>query len=489
MQDLVVPPDPALLESMRAIGYTVESAVADVIDNSIAAGAQRVEVLISASGPFQLAVLDDGSGMSPTDAVNAMKLAATSPTVNRQPDDLGRFGLGMKTASLSQCRELTLVTRKNGELTALRWSLDHLMATGNWSLLRLEESHLEGLIGWSQFRDSQDGTLVHWGSLDHLRLSQGDQQGDLDRVALRVRDHMALVFHRFISGDGARRIQFLMNGREIDPIDPFLSRSPKIQKSSWESIDVDGHSVHLMAYTLPYLNRMSSRERKAVLSHGTLRDTQGFYVYRAARLVIWGTWFRVTPRTELAKLTRVRVDIPNTLDHLWSLDVKKSKADPPPQIRSRLKELARTMTLPSEQVQTYRGRRVQQTPSMDMVWALNVNGDRFNYEINLDHPTIEAFTRTLSERQRKQFGLLLADIQTTFPIIDAHNRMSGDGLPPDSEPDEALLDRAEAAWELSKGTGLSWDVEDFITATARAEPYASVTNFAQHLRRRLESDS
>ena len=138
MKTIVVTPDPALLESMRSIGYTVESAVADVIDNSVAAGASNVEILFSSAGPFQIAVVDDGDGMSAEDAITAMRLAATSPTTERRPEDLGRFGLGLKTASLSQCRVLTIATKKDGVLTVLRWSLDHVIESGEWSLLELD---------------------------------------------------------------------------------------------------------------------------------------------------------------------------------------------------------------------------------------------------------------------------------------------------------------------------------------------------------------
>ena len=140
MKTIVVTPDPALLESMRSIGYTIESAVADVIDNSVAANASNVEILFSSSGPFEIAVVDDGTGMSRDEAVTAMRLAATSPTTERRPEDLGRFGLGLKTASLSQCRTLTLATKKNGELTVLRWSLDYVIDTGDWSLIELDPS-------------------------------------------------------------------------------------------------------------------------------------------------------------------------------------------------------------------------------------------------------------------------------------------------------------------------------------------------------------
>ena len=214
----------------------------------------------------------------------------------------------------------------------------------------------------------------------------GTNSTDFDRVAVQVREHVALVFHLFNSGDSVRKIAFKLNGGPILPIDPFLSTSLKTQQTDWEPIDIDGQRVRLKAFTLPYLNRLSAAERSAALRLGGLRETQGFYVYRGGRLVIWGTWFRVAPRSEMAKLTRVRVDIPNSLDHLWALDVKKSTAAPPPLVRRRLSELAKTMMLPSQKVQEFRGRKVNQPAKVDHVWDLRLNGDEFSYEINIDHP-------------------------------------------------------------------------------------------------------
>lgn len=483
MKSIDAPPDPALLESMRSIGYTVESAVADVIDNSIAAGASQVDVLVSADGPFHLAVVDNGRGMTRPEAVDAMRLAAVSPSKARGPEDLGRFGLGLKTASLSQCRTLTLVTKAKGTVTALRWSLDHVMTTGNWALIELESAEITGLLGWHELHAASAGTLVHWGDLDQLAMTEGSEQEDLDRVALRVRDHIALVFHLFIAGDGARRVAFRMNGGAIAPLDPFMSASPKIQRTEWEPIDVEGETVRLMAFTLPYLNRLSAKERDNVLRLGGLRETQGFYVYRGGRLVIWGTWFRVMPRSEMAKLTRVRVDIPNSLDHLWALDVKKSTADPPPKVRNRLRELARTMTLPGERVQRFRGRKVSTSLDIDYLWNVIEESTSFRYEINAAHPTIEAFKQGLSEAQRRQFELVLCDVQATFPVIDAHNRMSGDRVPTLTPSDEDLLKRAESSWELIRQHGLP--VDSFIAGLASADPYCEVPNFAQIMKERL----
>ncbi len=479
MKTIVATPGPALFESMRSVGYTVEAAVADIMDNSVAAGATTIEILISPSGPFQVAVLDNGNGMSRDEAIVAMTLAPMSPSRERNPDDLGRFGLGLKTASLSQCRTLTIVSKKHHELTALRWSLDYVIEVNDWLLLELEEADVESLPGWQQLSDSETGTLVHWGDLDQLAITEGGSQTDLDRVAQRVRDHVALVFHLFDGSDGVRCVDLFINGSPIARIDPFMSHSQLTLKSTWESIFIEGEEVRLVAYTLPYLNRLSPTERARALRLGSLRETQGFYVYRGSRLVIWGNWFRVMPRSEMAKLTRVRVEIPNSLDHLWALDVKKSHAEPPPQVRRRLSELAKTMVLPSQRVQVFRGRKPNPMSEFDFMWLPRVNGDEFSYEVNAEHPTINAFVIGLTQDQLAQFTLVLEDLQSTFPVVDAHNRLSGDGVP-EAPDDGSLMQRALAGWEIFQTQGL--DMETFISNLSRSDPYCLILEFEKRFR-------
>lgn len=481
MRTIVVPPGPFLLESMRSMGYTVEAAVADIIDNSIAAAASLVEVFVSASGPFQMSILDNGRGMSREGAIEAMTLAATSPAAGRAPNDLGRFGLGLKTASLSQCRTLTVVTKNEEGVTALRWSLDHVMATSDWSLIELDEGDLDGLLGWSRLEELASGTLVHWGELDLLALTEGDSQDDLDRIAIRVRDHIALVFHLFDGKDGIPKVDMRMNGAAVQRIDPFMSG--RSTPSPWESINVEGETVRLVAHTLPYLSRLSAADRARALRLGGLRETQGFYVYRGHRLVIWGTWFRVMTRSEMAKLTRVRVDIPNTLDHLWALDVKKSHAEPPPMVRNRLRELARRMMEPSQRVQQFRGRKVDQPSGITHMWQPVVNGDEFHYTINTEHPAVAAFADGLSPDQQTAFAMLLEDVQSTFPVVDAHNRLSGDGVPSDPDDDD-LVDRALSGWATARDHGV--DQDTFITTISRSEPYSSVPDFDKRLREAIK---
>ena len=149
MESEVIPPSVNLLESMRSVGYSLEAAVADLIDNSIAAGAHHIVIDADVVDGKYVAILDDGHGMTSVDAREALRLAGT--TGNREDSDLGRFGLGLKTASLSQARCLTVITKQAGTITALRWDIDFVQDKGQWLLLVLEETDLSNVPLWSVF--------------------------------------------------------------------------------------------------------------------------------------------------------------------------------------------------------------------------------------------------------------------------------------------------------------------------------------------------
>ena len=142
MREVEVPPEPQLMESMRAVGYTLQTAIADIVDNSISAKARNVDIYFNSARPDHLAIIDDGDGMTSDEVKRAMQLAGRSSTVPRSHTDLGRFGLGLKTASLSQCRALTVISRKHGKSSGYTWSLDHLAKVGRWALIELSDDCL-----------------------------------------------------------------------------------------------------------------------------------------------------------------------------------------------------------------------------------------------------------------------------------------------------------------------------------------------------------
>ena len=299
MEETELPPDPNLMESMRAVGYTIETAIADIVDNSITAKSHNIEISFSAAPEPFIAILDDGEGIDRAGLVEAMRLAGRSPRSERSEHDLGRFGLGLKTSSLSQCRCLSVVSKRGAEVQAVRWSLDHLSERGTWALQLLDLIEIDQLPAIKRLKRLESGTLVVSTQLDQLHFDSGRLEAHLDEQMKHARDHLALVFHRFIGQRTPplrKTMSLRINGVPLQSLDPFLTVHRGTQHGQVERYVVRGSEVRVQPYTLPYLNKLSSSDRRTALISGTLRDTQGFYIYRASRLVLWGTWFRLCPR-------------------------------------------------------------------------------------------------------------------------------------------------------------------------------------------------
>lgn len=475
-----IPPEPHLMESMRAVGYTLEAAIADLIDNSITAGASRIDLAFAAGDDGYLAILDDGRGMTPAVAREAMRLAGRNATDARAGDDLGRFGLGLKTASLSQCRRLTLVTKSAEEgLVAYAWDLDHLMATGRWSLLKLEQDELVGLPLLDRLNAAATGTIILWQKLDQLTAHVGSAPDEFDSAMVSVREHLGLVFHRFLQAP-RNPLTITINGRPAPCIDPFLSDHKRTQRLPEQSFTVSGSTITVRPFTVPRPSTLTAKERQDLEAPGLLRDSQGFYIYRARRLVIWGTWFRIQPRQELAKLSRVQVDIPNTLDHLWALDIKKSTAQPPPAVRNRLRVFAEQVTQPSKRTFEFRGRK--ETDAHRHLWQVVTHDNSFSYTVNRAHPAVEAVRLAAEGRADQEIDRLLALVDGTLPTDDLFNRVAKDQVAETTLDEDALLSTATDLWLALRGSFLSGDpAAEFVAAMSAVEPFFGRSNSTQIL--------
>ncbi len=480
MKDEDAIPDPQLMESLRAVGYTLETAVADIIDNSITAGGDEVDVRFTAMPEPRIAIVDNGSGMDQETLSQAMKLAGRPPSYGRRPHDLGRFGLGLKTASLSQARSLTVATKHGQALRAVRWDLDHLVTTGRWSLQVLDDGEVRSLP-WIESLDSHEsGTLVLWGKLDQLHAAPELVESQLDELMKRVRDHLGLVFHRFTGSTMpplTKPLALRINGTVVPRVDPFLTHHRGTREGPQEHINVGDAKVTVQPYTLPYISKLSAADRRVAQVAGPLRDSQGFYIYRVGRLVLWGTWFRIMPRDELGKLARVQVDIPNTLDHLWALDVKKSSASPPPEVRQRLKQIAGQIVGPSRRVHEYRGRRLDDD-KVERLWILIADRGTFRYEINREHPLVADLAESLDGPGQAALTQLLRVVEATFPVEDAYNRLGSDNSHTPSTIESAEL--VELAKAFYKPRGES--VEVLAQRLALIEPFSNVKDLESFLR-------
>lgn len=474
------------MESMRAVGYTLEAAIADLVDNSITAGARRVDLHFSSEPIHYVALLDDGQGMSADGAREAMRLAGKSSVAVRDEHDLGRFGLGLKTASLSQCRDLILVSKDStGSVCGFRWDLDHLAAVGAWALIRLDESEIAELPHTSELMARDSGTLVLWRNLDQLRAQVDEGAKGMDSAFVSVKQHLALVFHRFLAGEHGSPFTIAVNYVELTQIDPFLSGHRATQPGPPESFEVEGQTIRVQAYTLPMFSKLSAKDRERAQVAGRLRDSQGFYIYRAMRLVIWGTWFRILPREDLGKLARVRVDVPNSLDHLWALDIKKSAAQPPPVVRNRLRRIAERIVQPSKRVHLYRGRPEPTADKVTHTWQLINDGQDFRYEINRDHPLLTALAQRLEPADERALSSLLRLIEDSFPSQDLFNRLGQDQVETTPSVDYThLRGIAVELWETYRSHKA--DVDAFVGVMSGIEPFTNVDDAPEILREAAE---
>lgn len=445
-----------LMESMRDVGYTIEAALADLIDNSIAAKARRIDISFSPHDAPFISVVDDGEGMSPDELTQAMCPGSRSPREERDASDLGRFGLGLKTASLSQCRKLTVVSRANGVVSGREWDLDFLNEVKDWKLKVLADTDMGALPVFDQL--PEHGTLVLWRVLDRMQAiheTTGLEPG-MEAAMDRVQKHLELVFHRFLAGEpGLPKVTICINGHELTGADPFGLRFVATQPLYSETVPIDGADVLIQPYVLPHHSKISASDYERLGGEeGHLRN-QGFYVYRNKRLIISGTWFRLVRQSELAKLARVQVDIPNTLDHLWTLDVKKSFAAPPEAVRRELKRIINQITGRSERVYDHKGSRTLLDGNVH-VWDRRVKHGRIQYVLNREHPLLKGLMEELDDLDAAELRDLFAMVESTLPIEAIYADVGGkhNDMVQDEPEDTNTMERlADAYVQLLRSTG------------------------------------
>lgn len=409
----------AMMEALRGLGYSAATALADVIDNSIAAGGSRVDLIFSWNGTEStIIVLDNGEGMDEHELDLAMRLGEKNPLDKRAAHDLGRFGLGLKTASFSQCRRLTVASRKAGGIYCLRWDLDVLAASDDWHLLEGPAGGSEGLLAPLNFQNS--GTLVLWEKPDRVVTPGFSEQDFLDLVD-RVERHLAMVFHRFLNGPQPR-LNLTINGRPVEPWDPFLTRHTATWSSLVERIASDGGGVEVQCHVLPHKDRLDACEHDSAAGLDGWTAQQGFYVYRNERLLVAGSWLglgrgRSWTKEEAHRLVRIRLDISNTADADWKIDVRKSTARPPVSIKERLTRLAEDARERARRVFAHRGQivRTGNGEPMLMAWRVEHFKGGIRYRIDSDHPAVRIVLDDAGALE-PQIRAMLRILEETIPV-------------------------------------------------------------------------
>jgi hypothetical protein len=470
----LMPPDSDLLESMRAVGYSVDTAIADLIDNSLSAGAKSIQIGFESEGEAFLSIFDDGSGMDQASLRTAMRLAGKPPSVHRNKTDLGRFGLGLKTASFSQAKRLTVASKiLGGSIVSAIWDLDEVRESKSWKLEWLGSEEIELLPDISKLKESKSGTLVIWQKLDTLLADFDNDPSALASLIGRAAEHLSLVFHRFIDGSPSDRVAIWVNEKRLQAIDPFFTKNTGTQIKPETKITVGQSEVTVTPYILPHMSQMNREERsESDFLKQRFRDTQGFYIYRQKRLISFGSWFKLTPRSELSKLARVRVDTPNTLDREWKLGVMKSSIQPPEELRKKLAHLVPSIISDSKRVVTRKG-AVASNVNAVLAWQFReIEKHRFNLEIAKDHPVIVALDEVLDDEQRGLLEKVFDQLEVSLPVVELAQRINGDKVHGSKlETNEELIVRARGLYHSIHS--LFSDTESAFNAVLMMEPFVS----------------
>lgn len=346
---LVIPSARRMMGSLRDIGYDLPSAVADLIDNSIDAGATRVDVDVRWAGDDSwLRISDNGRGMDAARLDEAMRYGSAR---DYEVQDLGKFGLGLKTASLSQCRVLSVASKPTpaSRLASRRWDLDRVGERDEWRLERLTLAEappalFEPLVGTR-------GTVVLWQRLDRVlgyKLPDGlAAENGLTVMSQEVAAHIGMVFHRFLDGSAPRRrrLRISVNGLEVEPWDPFCPNELATRHLPEQVLTLRHggrrHTITVRPFILPSQQQFST-QRERERASGPLRwnRQQGFYFYRAGRLIQSGGWNRLRTTDEHTKLARIAIDIPPAADGAFEVNVSKMRILLPAELRAPLKAIA-----------------------------------------------------------------------------------------------------------------------------------------------------
>lgn len=334
-----VPPNAKrLVGALRQIGYSFEQAISDLIDNSINAKADNVLVRIITSGNeiVSVVIADDGFGMSPEKLVDAMKFGSDEEAAAKS---LGKYGMGLKLASLSHAQSVSVITKGTGKgkECARRWTIEGIKKGWVCDVIKDDDAEKYYKSRRLPFSISKSGTLVVWNDIDKLPTSEKGLEDTLKKLRSKLKNHLGLCFHRFLE-DG--RLKIIIDVQVVDeeynnikdivePLNPFayqISGHVEYPKKFKANIDGVGQ-LTLDAHIWP-----ANSDSKNYKLGGKTSSRQGFYFYRNDRLIQVGGWNGVVQdeNEPHGSLARVRIDLPSKYDGQFGLNVQKSAVIVPP---------------------------------------------------------------------------------------------------------------------------------------------------------------
>lgn len=428
-KDQICNPDPeATIESNRSLGYDLNIAISDLIDNSITAKSKSLWILHKWNGKDSFIVIyDDGAGMNDDELFSAMRMGSTSPNVKREPTDLGRFGLGLKVASWSQCRVLTVATKNDsGKISLRKWDIDYVSKKNAWLLLSDTDKQSNTIIT-NLLEKADTGTVVLWQNLDRLITLEGNDDENEQYFYEKIENlklYISMIFHRYMSGPQAIKIyishidEYGNEKAKLKPWDPFLEKNTNTQDLGTETIRYKNNAIHVTPFILPhhskYATNIQFRQAGGLFGWNA---HQGFFIYRQRRLLMHGGWLGFAKPEDHYKLARIRIDIPNSMDSDWKIGVKKVRVEPPDIFKKELKKYSEISREKAAKVYRYRGAidRRGNPQIKELIWKRYKNrAGEVSYKIERKHPVIEALIKEAGNKSK--VNTLLGLVEKTVPV-------------------------------------------------------------------------
>jgi hypothetical protein len=457
-------PTTSLIESVRSFGYDLNTAIADIVDNSITANATRINVHLEWNNgePF-VAITDDGDGMSDLELSRNIVLGSKNPHEEREVTDLGRFGLGMKTASLSMARQLNVFSlTKHGKINFRSWDLDIVEQTGKWLILKKQPEWFNDFP--DELKPTKSGTLIVWKKCDRI-LQYAKDLKTLRQRAVELNSHLGVIFSRFLIGRG--QISIEVNGNKVEPWSPIPDGSRSLSTQYHDQIIINPH-------VLPHKSKfLNDKEFKKAGGIKGWNSQQGFYVFRKDRLIVSGGWLGLKiKKDEHTKLARIIVDIGSELDEDWQINVLKSRASiPAGRVRETLRAIAKQTRKEAEEVYRMKGKTISRSATKDsFVWQIKKKDNGLKeFKVNRTHPLIKHLEENYVGN-KKDIERVLILIERTLPTEAIQVEQTSGQLSVPDIPFEQIKADAISVLKLYTNVGKSkaMAIKDLLTF----EPYS-----------------
>jgi hypothetical protein len=423
-----------LIKSISEQGYSLETSLADLVDNSIFAKADKIEILVNIEKePFTMYLADNGLGMDEKTLRASMQFPSSSPEASRDGSDLGRFGLGMKTASFSQTRRFTVLSRLKGEdkYKGRTWDV-HLLKNQSWKLLINQDEQIDEIIASYQKLSSEcinafegflPNTIVVWEGLYKFEnyLEEKNRQTALKKELNEVTsEHLELVFHRFIERKNSP-LQIRINNKILVPFNPFPTNEQGFRSIEDKQKSFGSDFIKIEGFVLPSrsINETRSQQTCWTTSTRSLMDMEGIYIYRLDRIILFGGWNGVIKKAPKLQLARLRVEIGNSADHLLHLNVAKSKVIIPHDLVKAFENYIEELKIEAEREYFNRGLKTfsgGKSQSIELFSRVSTNKGTM-LELSPDFPILKSLKSELNKDQIGRLKVFIRMINTTVNKI------------------------------------------------------------------------